>query len=96
MSRKILKKIYIYRESHLPEKGWLQSCYHCCGITVHYKLIKIIKLKDHIYNHWEFNVFLCKKCQKFLYEKKNILECIKFNKKCNDYIKYNYPFLFSS
>ena len=28
-----LKRIYIYRESHLPENGWLQACFRCKAIT---------------------------------------------------------------
>lgn len=96
MSRKILKKIYIYRDSNMPENGWIQSCYHCCCYTANHKLIKIIKLKHSIYKHWEFNVYLCKKCQKHLCHKKNALEHVKFNSNCNYYIKLNYPFLFSS
>ena len=27
------KKVYIYRDSHLPEKGWIQSCFHCYTYT---------------------------------------------------------------
>ena len=26
------KKIYIYRESDLPEKGWIHSCFNCYHI----------------------------------------------------------------
>jgi len=30
---KIIKNVYLYRDSHLPEQGWLQSCFRCYTIT---------------------------------------------------------------
>lgn len=91
-----MKKIYIYRDSHLPEKGWLQSCYNCCLITCHNITFKTIKKKSGYYKHWEFNVFLCKHCQNNLYGKENLSKYIEFTKDCNNYIKDNYEHLFTS
>ena len=31
--KKIIKEIYIYRESHLPTDGWIQKCFHCDTLT---------------------------------------------------------------
>lgn len=92
----IMKKIYIYRDSHLPEKGWLHSCYNCCGITSRFITFKTIKKDNCCYKHWEFYVYVCNKCQKELYKKKNLTKYIEFTKDCNEYIKYNYYHLFTS
>ena len=27
------KTIEIYRDSHLPSKGWIQSCFNCYTLT---------------------------------------------------------------
>ena len=93
MSRDIMKKIYIYRDSHLPEKGWLQSCYNCCQITQHTVNFKTIKQSN---TNWEFNAYVCKSCQRFLYDKKNLKDYILFTKECNSYIKDHYYYLFIS
>ena len=95
MSGNIIKKIYIYRDSHLPEKGWLQSCYRCYQITHHTANFKTIKKENTKYSHWEFHTFVCKTCQNHLYEKKNLPEYISFTKECNSYIKEHYFYLFS-
>ena len=39
---KILREVYLRNESHLPEHGWLQSCWTCDIITsrtIEYKKI---------------------------------------------------------
>ena len=39
---KILREVYLRNESHLPEYGWLQSCWTCDTITsrtIEYKKI---------------------------------------------------------
>ena len=30
---KILRHVYLFYETHLPEKGWFQGCYQCKMIT---------------------------------------------------------------
>lgn len=91
-----MKKIYIYRDSHLPEKGWLQACYHCCQISSQIITFKTLKKSTCKYKHWEFHVYLCKHCQNKLYKKQNLIEYIDFVKECNEYIKTNYHYLFTS
>lgn len=92
----IMKKIYIYRDSHLPERGWMQSCYNCCLITSHVITFKTIKKENGKYKNWEFYVYLCKHCQNHLYQKENLTKYIDFTKDCNHYIKQNYYYLFTS
>ena len=41
-----VKRIYIYRDSHLPEIGWLQSCFKCETITGRYFLFHTFRYKE--------------------------------------------------
>ena len=41
-----IKRIYIYRDSHLPEEGWLQSCFKCKEITGKYFLFQTFHKDD--------------------------------------------------
>ena len=81
----ILKDIEIYRDSHLPTNGWIQSCFNCYSLTSKTILYKTIMQKNTIY---DFRVYLCPSCNnKF---KKKILGFIEFSNVCNKYIKKNY------
>lgn len=94
--RKIIKEIYIYRESHLPENGWIQKCFNCESLTSKNILFKMLTEKKGCYiKYWEFNVHLCYVCKRNLYSNKseNIKKFLKFSQKCNDYIVEEYPFL---
>ena len=42
---KIIKHIYIFKETHLPERGWLQGCYVCSQITSRNITFKSIELE---------------------------------------------------
>ena len=44
-----IKRIYIYRESHLPEEGWLQACFRCKEITGKYFLFKTFHKDNDLY-----------------------------------------------
>ena len=56
MTKKI-KKIYIYRDSHLPEEGWLQSCFNCYQITSKLILFKKYKTnKNNVIIYWEIYI----------------------------------------
>tara|TARA_B100000900_G_scaffold411746_1_gene432060 strand:+ start:578 stop:997 length:420 start_codon:yes stop_codon:yes gene_type:complete len=104
--KKKVKIIYIYRDSHLPYNGWLQSCFNCYIITSKTITFKTIHNKGYLqknyrfrYSYWEFKVFLCGKCRRKLEDKKNcenIKEYTKFNSICNRYIKNHYGYLFTS
>jgi hypothetical protein len=90
--KKKIKSVYIYRDSKLPYRGWIQSCFNCYIFTE-----RNILFKTH-YNEktktlYEFNVFLCPLCQRELIIKKkkeNVLLNMKFQNKCHDYITENY------
>ena len=58
-----IKRIYIYRESHLPEEGWLQACFRCKEITGKYFLFQTFHKDDDLY---EFYIHACSKCKKNL------------------------------
>ena len=56
-----IKRIYLYRDSHLPEEGWLQSCFKCKEITGKYFLFQTFHKEDDLY---EFYIHICSKCKK--------------------------------
>lgn len=94
--RKIIKEIYIYRDSHLPDDGWIQKCFNCDTLTAKCILFKTITQNKGCYvKYWEFNIHLCHHCKKYLYtdEDENVKNFLKFSKKCNKYITKEYPFL---
>ena len=87
MSKKI-KKIYIYRDSHLPEEGWLQSCFDCYQITSKIILFKTYKtIKNNVEIYWEIYIHLCNtcKCDENKERKK------KFLNNYNKYIRKYFP-----
>tara|TARA_Y100000816_G_C25721881_1_gene380599 strand:+ start:160 stop:432 length:273 start_codon:yes stop_codon:yes gene_type:complete len=89
MANKI-KRIYIYRDSHLPEEGWLQSCFKCAEITGKYILFKTFYKNKELY---EFYIHTCNKC-KGIFER-NPIEYIYYSDDCNYYIKVKFSELFT-
>ncbi len=79
------KTIEIYRDSHLPSKGWIQSCFNCYTLTSKTFLYKCIKLNEKVY---EFHIYNCNECKNKM--KKNMLLFLNFRSNCDKYIKYNY------
>ena len=78
------KKIYIYRNSKLPELGWIQSCFNCYGLTSSVISYRTVKTTNYLY---DIEVYLCSHCKKeFQTEKANEM---KFIIKCNNYINSN-------
>lgn len=67
-----IKRVYLYEETHLPEKGWLQGCIICGTITSKLSLFdtKINKKKETLY---EIYTYICPKCLKNLSDS----ECLK-------------------
>ena len=76
------KKIMLYRESHLPECGWLQSCFFCYQITGSTILYKSIQTTKYLY---DINAYLCKYCQMEFKHHKYKQDI--FNNRCDAYIE---------
>ena len=86
-----IKRIYIYNDSHLPEDGWIQSCFICNELTSKTVLFKTFNKNNTLY---EFIVYTCKKCKKK--HSKLSFEWLEFNDTCNSYINDNFKHLFTS
>ena len=82
-----VKMIEIFRDSHLPEKGWIQSCFNCYTVTSKTFLYKVLKKKDCIY---KFCIYNCHECKNKM--RKNPVYYLKFSKECKSYIKKKYNF----
>ena len=86
-----IKKIYLYKNTHLPRDGWLQGCFNCQQITSRVYLYRKITQKENIY---EFYFYRCKSCSRDF--QKCSTKCNKFYDKCDDYIVSKYEHLFTS
>ena len=84
-------EIFIYRDSHLPEEGWLQSCFKCKEITGKYFLFQTFYKEKDVY---EFYIHTCSKCKKKF--DNYPLVYVNFGDKCNKYIRKHFAFLFTS
>ena len=78
------KKIYLYRDSHLPEEGWLQSCFYCYTFTSNTIDYTYIKRNNILY---ECNVHLCPQCEELLHRPDYIKEREIFESKCSKYLR---------
>jgi len=80
-----VKIIDIFKKSHLPKDGWLQSCFNCYIITsktYYYRMVLFNKKK------YKFSIFCCPQCKNKLY--KDNLKEHKFSKVCDKYIFFHY------
>ena len=70
-------KISLHRRSHLPKKGWLQSCVSCYLYTskeyYHTKAVDV-----------EVSAFICKDCEKILNSSPQKIK--KFKDLCDSYL----------
>jgi len=82
---KKITTIDICRKSHLPEKGWLQSCFNCYSITSKTLEYSSIRKFNSIF---KINVYLCPSCKRRF--QKNILKYHVFTIECNNYLIDNY------
>ena len=82
------KKLYIYRDSKLPEKGWIQSCFNCYTFTSN-TIDYIVLNRGHFI--YECDVYLCRACDKMLHRPENINKQLRFRVKCNRYIRHLFP-----
>jgi hypothetical protein len=87
----IIKRIYIYNDSHLPEDGWIQACFNCNELTSKTILFKTFIKNETLY---EFKISICGKCKRKLNNLSS--DWLKFNDCCNDYINNNFENLLTS
>ena len=85
------KRIYIYKDSHLPENGWFQGCFRCGTITARIFLFTTFNSNNYLY---EFIIYTCPDCKKKLHN--DTLLSINYNNTCSEYIKREYTELFTS
>ncbi len=79
-----LRKVYLYEETHLPQKGWLQGCMICGVITSHLLLFKT-KFDEKKEMKYEIYTYICPKCKKNLKNKEALNNyTITSNKMLND------------
>ena len=66
-----IKKVYLYDETHLPRKGWLQGCIICGIVTSKLTLFDTkLNKKKKIMN--EIYTYICPHCLKDLSNKKSL------------------------
>jgi uncharacterized protein YlaI len=63
-----IRKVYLYEETHLPQKGWLQGCM-VCGIITSRLLLFDTKYDTKNKKKYEIYTYICPKCQKKLDDK---------------------------
>jgi hypothetical protein len=79
-----LRKVYLYEETHLPQKGWLQGCMICGVITSHLLLFKT-KFDEKKEMKYEIYTYICPNCKKNLKNKEALNKyTITSNKMLND------------
>lgn len=81
-----IRIINIYKNTHLPEDGWLQGCYICSEITGNTIDHKLHELWE---NH-RFVVYICPRCKKLKLE--NELLFNEYNASINAYIDRNFTY----
>ena len=63
-----IRKVYLYEETHLPQKGWMQGCM-VCGIITSRLLLFDTKYDTKNKKKYEIYTYICPKCQKKLDDK---------------------------
>ena len=63
-----IRKVYLYEETQLPQKGWLQGCMICGIITSHLLLFKT-KFDEKKEMKYEIYTYICPSCKKNLKNK---------------------------
>ena len=61
LKKKVVKKLYIYRDSRLPEEGWMQSCFRCFSYTNGSVPYDVIDVNEHL--RYEIYVYCCASCK---------------------------------
>ena len=78
---KHFRRIYIYKETSMPEEGWLKGCFICYQITGR---LLTYDTKETSKSVTEYVVFVCPHCKKELTKKPQLKE--EYNEKCRQYI----------
>jgi hypothetical protein len=86
-----VKRIYLHKDSHLPEAGWLQSCFRCSSITGKCFLLQTFNKGGNLY---EFYIYICARCKKKLTKSPSLF--IEFSDEYSEHIRTNFGYLFSS
>ena len=81
---KNFRRIYIYKDTKMPDRGWLQGCFICYQITGRLLVYETVEKNNVI---TEYAVFLCPTCQNNLKKDKNYND--EFKTKCQQYININ-------
>lgn len=81
---KHFRRIYIYKDTKMPERGWLQGCFICYQITGR---LLVYDTKESAKNITEYAVFVCPECKKNLEKNDKLKE--EYNEKCQEYIDMN-------
>ncbi len=81
---KHFRRIYIYKDTKMPECGWLQGCFICYQITGRLIVYNTVERGNII---TEYDVFVCPLCKKNIQEKESLK--IEYNNKCQEYIDIN-------
>lgn len=79
---KHFRRIYIYKDTKMPERGWLQGCFICYQITGR---LLTYDTKETARNITEYVVFVCPDCKKHLQSKSELKD--DYNEKCLEYIR---------
>ena len=78
---KAFRRMYIYKDTHLPAVGWLHGCFLCCTITGNCETFSRKHTTDMVMEHV---VYLCPNCKKLIKKSRTIMK--EYKNKVNDYI----------
>lgn len=81
---KAFRRMYIYKDTHLPAVGWLQGCFLCYSITGQCETFSKKQTSDMI---MEYVVYVCPTCKKLIIHSSRIRD--EYKRKINDYITLN-------
>ena len=78
---KHFRRIYIYKDTGMPERGWVQGCFICYQKTAR---LLTFDTKENSKTITEYVVYVCPNCKKELQEKEDLKE--EYDIKCKEYI----------
>ena len=76
------RRMYIFKETHLPTEGWLHGCFVCHVVTGN---CEIFNKREDDTQIVERVVFVCRSCCRLLADDHGLRE--NFNKKVSNYIR---------